>query len=166
MIAGGADVLVQVHGLLKGFCQKPPVLDEDCEVQEVNRLRGSGEIPLQQSKVVGVFDELVEVEAFGVANPNSKDIVNESAVKEEMVPKLRHESGALVHAEINGGPHAGSRGPHGRAKKLEESQVPPFKYVVPHNNGHGFLDGFQREVMWQFPFSVEFVQPLSNNFNG
>ena len=71
-----------------------------------------------------------------------------------------------MHAKINGCPHAGSRGPHGRAKKLEESQVPPFKYVVPHNNGHGFLDGFQREVMWQFPFSVKFVQPLSNNFNG
>ena len=29
MIGGGADVLVEVHGFLVGFCEHPPILDVD-----------------------------------------------------------------------------------------------------------------------------------------
>ena len=61
-------------------------------------LRG-WKIPLWQSKVVSLFDELVEVETVGVPNPNSKDTVNEAAIEKEMVTKLWHECGRLVHTK-------------------------------------------------------------------
>ena len=79
-----------------------------------------------------------------------------------MAAKLWHEGGRLVHAKINGGPHAGSGSAHGCANELEESQVPPFKGVISHDNGHGLFDGFQREVAWQFALPVELIQPFPN----
>ena len=77
-----ANVVVEVHSLLEGFGQKLAVFNPDCEVQKVNRLRGAAEIPLQQSKVVCLFHKLGMADAPGIANPDSKTVVDETAEKE------------------------------------------------------------------------------------
>ena len=95
--------------------------------------------------------------ASGIANPDSKNVVNETAKKEEIITKSGKEGGGLVDAEVNRGPHAGSGSAHGGPNKLQEIEVSPCKRVVQHDQRHRFLDSFKGETGRQSAFPVQFV---------
>jgi len=52
-----------------------------------------------------------------------------------------------VVSVVDGGPHHCRRGPHGRAKEVEEAEGAPLENVISHDDVHGLDDGLNWEVV-------------------
>jgi len=140
-------------------------LDGQRPVQEVDqhRKRVFLDVPSEDASFVSaeVFHNLAERTPVcrQVADPNSKDIIDESSKIEHFVAMLWDQRVLLVAREVQRPQHHCGRRAHPGTDELQKIHVDPFKRIVALDGDHCRDDSIQWGAVWEFTLCVQVSQP-------